>query len=99
MSELHDLQGLTVLRHLDFVYLPALLGHSVSSSALRFDIGDDLAMASIQEDVEALTTPEALHGDPLQHIFSQLDMRSLCTAVQVRYCMTAAVFLGIARPH
>jgi len=32
---------------------------------------------------ELLTTIAALHGDPLEHVFTKLDLRSLCCAIQV----------------
>ncbi len=32
---------------------------------------------------ELLTTIAALQGDPLQHVFTKLDLRSLCCAMQV----------------
>ena len=35
---------------------------------------------------ELLTTIAALQGDPLQHVFTKLDLRTLCCAMQV--CQT-----------
>ena len=33
-----------------------------------------------------VSCPFILHGDPLQHVLDYLDVRSLCTALQVGNC-------------
>ena len=38
--------------------------------------------------------PSILHGDPLQHVLDYLDVRSLCTALQVGKCADLCVLFS-----
>ena len=53
--------------------------------------------------MSADTCPFILHGDSLQHVFENLEVVSLCTAVQERFCAAPVenvvpVIFVLARP-